>query len=104
MADTNCVRKRLAWFGLICGHTDDIVKKAVKKAMKENFTEKRGRPGRPSKRSKRSKVSKRWSGFIKKDTSLPIATSERYAKDRIKWKRLINTKWRKGSSGGVLKK
>ena len=43
--------------------------------MKEDFNNKRNR-GRPK---------KRWIDLIKKDTRLPVATTNNYAKDRKKW-------------------
>ena len=31
--------------------------------------------------------------------SLPVTTAEKYAKDHLKWKRLVNSKWAKALLG-----
>ena len=79
-------KRRLTWFGHMCRLSDDNL---VRKSMKGDFKNARGR-GRPP---------KRWTDLIKGDTALPIATAEKYAKDRIKWRRLVDTKWCKASTG-----
>ena len=54
----------------------------MKQSLKGDSEKKRGR-GRPP---------KRWTDIIKEDTSLPVSTSEKYEKNPIKWKGLVNTK------------
>ena len=49
---------------------------------KEDFNKRRNR-GRPK---------TRWIDLIKDDTGLPVATAEKYTKDRKKWRNNINTK------------
>ena len=83
-------KRRLTWFGHVCRLPDSS---KMKKAMKGDFQTKRGRERPP----------KRWSDLVKEDTSLPFATAEKYAKDRLKWRRLVNTKWCKASDGVCLK-
>ena len=61
-------RRRLTWFG-------------VKKAMKGDFKNKRGR----------GRLPKRWTDLI--------TTAEKYAQERLKWRRLVNTKWFKAWVG-----
>ena len=79
-------KKRLLWFGHVCRLPDESM---VKKAMLGEFKGKRGR-GRPP---------QRWIDLIKSDTALPVGTARKYAKDRVKWRRLVNTKWCKASDG-----
>ena len=52
-----------------------------------------------NKRRNRRKPRKRWIDLIKEDTGLPVATAEKYAKDRNKWRNNVNTKWTKPLSG-----
>ncbi len=66
-----------------------IILALVKSAMKGDFRKKRGR-GRPP---------KRWTDLIREDTALPLSTAEKYSKDRLKWRGLVNTKWCKASDG-----
>ena len=56
---------------------------------KEDFNKRRNR-GRPK---------KRWIDLIKEDTGLPVATAEKYTKDRKKWRNNVNNKWAKSLSG-----
>ena len=63
--------KRLIWFGHVCCLNDESLQKWM---MKEDFNKRRNR-GRPK---------KRWTDLIKEDTKLPVATAEKYAKDRKK--------------------
>ena len=56
---------------------------------KEDFNKRRNR-GRPK---------KRWIDLIKEDTGLPVATAEKYTKDRKKWRNNVNNKWTKSLSG-----
>ena len=87
----NTIRKRrLTWFGHVCRRSDDSL---VKQIFKEDFRKKRGR-GRPP---------KRWSDLIKEDTGLPLATAEKYARDRENWRRKVNTKWAKPYPGYAVK-
>ena len=48
----------------------------VKRAMKEDFKDKRPKGRSP----------KRWSNQIREDTKIPLPTVEKYAKDRGKWR------------------
>ena len=57
--------------------------------MKVDFNKRRNR-GRPK---------KRWIDLIKEGTGLPVATAGKYAKDRMKWRNNVNTKWAKPLSG-----
>ena len=74
-------KRRLSWFGHVSRMSDDSL---VKRCMKEEFvgTRKRGRP------------EKRWQDIIREDTGLPLATAERYAQDRLRWRQKVN-KWAK---------
>ena len=56
---------------------------------KEDFNKRRNR-GRPK---------KRWIDLIKEDTGLPVATAEKYTKDRKNWRNNVNNKWAKSLSG-----
>ena len=56
---------------------------------KEDFNKRRNR-GRPK---------KRWIDLIKEDTGLPVATAEKYTKDRKNWRNYVNNKWAKSLSG-----
>ena len=79
----NTIKKqRLTWFGHVCRMNEDNV---VQQMMKEDFVAKRKR-GRPA---------KRWSDLIKEDTGLPIATANRMAKDRLRWRKNVIMKWAK---------
>ena len=71
--------KRLNWFGHAVRRGSDSY---VYRAYKEEFYGKRP-PGRPP---------KRWSDAVKKVMKTPLLTLERKAKDRVKWKSIINKK------------
>ena len=61
--------------------------------MKDDFKDKRPK-GRPP---------KRWSDQIRGHTKIPLATAEKFAKDRGKWRRLVNEKWAKPHAGCAVK-
>jgi len=50
--------------------------------MKEEFIGKR----------KRGRATKRWQDVIREDTGLSLATVERYAQDRLRWREKVG-KW-----------
>jgi hypothetical protein len=75
-------KRRLTWFGHVCRLPNDSL---VQRMYKEDFKKKRKR-GRPP---------KRWTDQIKEDTGLPLLTAEKYAKDRKRWRALVNDKWAK---------
>ena len=74
-------KRRLSWFGHVARLPEESL---VKQCLKNEFQGKRKR-GRPA---------KRWQDVIREDTGLPIATAERYARDRIRWREKVN-KWAK---------
>ena len=55
-----------------------------KRIMKEDFDKKRTS----------TRPHKRWLDLIKEDTGLPVATAEKYAKDKDRWRKNIN-RWAK---------
>ena len=57
--------------------------------MKEDF----------NKRRNRGRSKKRWTDLIKEDNALPVATNEKYPKNRKKWTNNVNTEWAKLLSG-----
>ena len=61
--------------------------------MKEDFKDKRPKGRHP----------KRWSDQIREDTKIPLATAQKYAKDRGKLRRLVNEKWAKPHVGCAVK-
>ena len=50
------------------------------------------------KEKKRGRPKKRWIYLIKEDTGISVASVEKYAKDRKKWRNNIKTKWAKALS------
>ena len=74
-------KRRLTWFGHVSRLPNDSL---AKRLLKEEFAGRRKR-GRPE---------KRWQDTIREDTGLPIATAERYAQDRTRWRQKVN-KWAK---------
>jgi len=71
-----------------------VTSDTLKKAHKADFTIKRPR-GRPP---------KQWTDHIRQDTNLPILTTERLSKDRIKWKKAVKKNVSRLSSTLISKK
>ena len=63
-----------------------------KRMMKEGFNEKRNR----------GRSHKRWLDLIKEDTGLPVATTEKYVKNKNRWRTNVNIKWAKPYQGGAI--
>ena len=83
----NIIRKRrLTWFEHVYCLNDESLQKRM---IKEDF----------NKRRNRERPKKRWIDLIKEDTGLPVITTEKYAKDRKKWRNNVNTKRSKPLSG-----
>ena len=66
-------KRRLSWFGHVARLPEESL---VKQCLKSEFqgTRMRGRPA------------KRWQDVIREDTGLPIATAERYVRERVRWR------------------
>ena len=75
-------KKRLTCFGHVCRMNDESLQKIM---MKKDFVKKRKR-GRPY---------KRWLDLIQEDTGFPVATAEKYAKDKKSWRNNVNKRWAK---------
>jgi len=74
-------KRRLSWFGHVTRLPEESLAKIC---LKDEFqgTRRRGRPA------------KRWQDKIREDTGLPLATAERYARDRTRWREKVH-KWAK---------
>ena len=77
--------KRLRWFGHVTRRPDESL---VYQAYNQDFPNPRPK-GRPP---------KRWTDHIRCDTGLPVATAERRASDRARWRRAVgdNAKGQRG--------
>ena len=74
------------WFGHVVRRGDESY---VKKSYKNEFANKRP-SGRPP---------KRWRDLVREDVGLPLLTAERIAKDRSKWRSLVESKCARISKG-----
>ena len=72
-------KKRLLWFGNVVRKREGSY---VYRAYKQEFNGNQPR-GRPS---------KRWSDQIRDDLKVPLLTTERNARDRDRWKRIVNVR------------
>ena len=83
----NAIQKLcLTWFGHVCRMSNESQQK---RTMKEDF----------DKRRNRGRAHKRWLDLIKEDTGLPVATAEKYVKNKNGWRTNVNIKWAKPLSG-----
>ena len=79
-------RRRMNWFGHVVRRGDESY---VLKSYKNEFANKRP-SGRPP---------KRWRDLVREDVGLPLLTAERIAKDRSKWRSLVESKCARISKG-----